>query len=1773
VKNIQSKSIAWCGLLATAVAGVFYSHYLTGLVLQGSGAIAAVCSGNSFFDCGKTLGSSYGKVFGIPVSFFATLYFGWMIYHLLSNSLWSGGSNGQLSAKDCRRLFGLPYRISLLAAGVCLVLAGISFFVLHAVCLYCLMLDGLVVLTLGLSYCGIRISHKNAQEPQKGKARSFLVNLVPLRGLDFVSQTYQRARRDLMVYGLHWYQRNWRRHSALIMLILFSAEMIVPSHLLWAMRSESSLQSVTVAEANTSPLGKNRLHIVKFTDFECPACQYGAVQLEKLKEKYPGQVEIEVVNFPLSNKYNPSISSDLHPLAGLAAKGGIVMKQKGKFDEYYKRIMDRNENLTEKKIDEVIKQLNEDVVTIRKQTESSEVAQILAGDIERGKALDIHSTPTLIVNGVKLADGVDIAKLESMIFGTDAIQTVVDNAMKSIRAVSLLPSSKSVMTLASAGSGPIIMAAGASINAASCSRIDVGNAIAAAVNGDTVVIPAGSCTWDTQLQFTKAITLQGAGCTLDSNGYPTSCQTVIKDGINVSPFPPLITWTLVAGYAHRLTGIGFQNDTRASRNGNPLISIVGTNRANTTFRFDHNRVHHTAIDRLMWITAATGVVDHNWFENTINAIFFIGGNNWYGPNGEAPPNPDYGDSSLYHPVTWGGPSFIFFENNRLIGPNRACTDSGGGGRWVFRFNTVTGCTGGSHGTDSGGRSREVRASEFYKNSFDQTGFTRNWIFENRDGSSILWGNTAINFPVFQQTAARLNNYRSGSFYQPFGGADGRNPVDVNDPNNPYDPGSACPSKVCTATSGNSLTATVSGANWNASNGGQWKGYVLLKLNCSASATVSCHSIILSNTANTISVAGNQGAGGTFANFQVGDTFEINKVLETIDQPGRGGGSLLQGKQCTSINGDGVNVTATCTGINASVGDYVAIFANSPHQEYGGVRKVLTAPNANTVTYAFTASSGNTTGGTATKIPASWNDQVDFPSLQWLNSNTSGGVTYNLKNIPFLHSSNIRENEHYFNYDPALVFDGTIASNRSSIGAGPIVNRPASCTAGVLYWATDEGEWNSTNGSTSDGRLYKCTATDTWSLFYTPYTYPHPLTQEAGLILTVKKDGTGNFTTIQACANAVQSGGTCLVYPGNYPEHIATARGSVTFKASGLVTIEGFRIQHPYIVIDGFDITGYTGPNLAYIRVESAGDSCTIKNNVFRDGIYLSSEAFSFNAVDKTITNAAGGFIAAGFKIGASIYLASFHDPYNRPLNHDNNKNDGDSSTFTYEVRRIAAITDTTLTLDANSSIWTESGVVGTIYVNTAEKGGVNAINFVNSSANGTPDGCSILNNTFKNLAGRVLHLEGHNTTISYNTFTQLNGWRLLSMFGNNSVFTYNTYMDSPRWPNFTLPPFGWVPSQGGGTWDMYDAIFESQMGATSMPANNNVIAYNFIKDVDTQFSNITAYTPVGAAVGLNFHHNVFVNFEMAGSVTRPGTEFRNNTFYKTARGSAHTMNLGYSTIGPSDPNPTTLMSNAFAGSGDMTCASRNGSTCVGTPTTEQKAARGWYNLDDGRTSGYQFTPGITANYNFVAGTAADGWPAKNAALFVADGQEANGINGGDPKFQDANNPLGPDGIPFTLDDGLKPLTTSPLCGKGEGGTDIGAYNCDPSTVFASSPDSDGDGLLDAWEIQHFGSMSDPRAQSGLDPDGDGFSNLAEQTAGTSPIDSKSALRITSVSLSENIGLTITWQSISNKTYTVQSASNIGSWTNTASVSSISSSTSWIDSSPSASKKFYRVKLP
>jgi len=74
----------------------------------------------------------------------------------------------------------------------------------------------------------------------------------------------------------------------------------------------------------------------------------------------------------------------------------------------------------------------------------------------------------------------------------------------------------------------------------------------------------------------------------------------------------------------------------------------------------------------------------------------------------------------------------------------------------------------------------------------------------------------------------------------------------------------------------------------------------------------------------------------------------------------------------------------------------------------------------------------------------------------------------------------------------------------------------------------------------------------------------------------------------------------------------------------------------------------------------------------------------------------------------------------------------------------------------------------------------------------------------------------------------------------------------------------------------------------------------------------------------------------------------------------------------------------------------------------------------------------------------------------------------------------------------------------------------PTPGQASTADRDGDGLPDAWMLQHFGhadAQAGDLSRAGDDPDGDGLTNLQEYLTGSDPHDAGSPLRFTSVAMS------------------------------------------------------------
>ena len=581
--------------------------------------------------------------------------------------------------------------------------------------------------------------------------------------------------------------------------------------------------------------------------------------------------------------------------------------------------------------------------------------------------------------------------------------------------------------------------------AKSCNQIDVNAVINGpthtAINGDTINIPTGSCTWTTGI-----IVPAGIGITIIGNGTPNSSGGV--QGASASCSNTAIT--ISGATAFRITPNFGAPTTRLScmalnygSGGSIAFSILGhcTTGACTNLRVDNVTFNHWAGHALAGISYGLstvgdmfGVIDHNTINGVANSYLqLVEFSHGHFLN----PATSYGDNSWALPESYGSSNFLFIENN-IFNTAGCCENEGsagslseqGGGRVVVRFNMFQNMDNfnfsmGWHGTESNGRPRSTRAFEYYENSWScASGSGCGSVAGARGGTGFFWGND-INLPggAAVNGLFTLTTYRTQGNVV-WGACDGSSPYDAND-GVTYYTGSIA------SISGNTITVN-GNPGWTTN---QWSPF---------GAPYSIHDVtansgteIAANGSNTLTVL-TGGGPGSYAP-SVGHSIQILRATACIDQAGGRGAGILYNSTLNPAN-------------------------------LAPAKQVLSPAYAWSNTY----------------------DKLPVFGLTQFMSNTNRIIRFRDYYAENLNQPAQTSPTSPFNGTTTAVCPGGLIGNTPcGIGHGTLANRPATCTPGVGYWATDEGNWNQ-SGSGGQGELFVCTATNAWTLSYTPYSYPHPL---------------------------------------------------------------------------------------------------------------------------------------------------------------------------------------------------------------------------------------------------------------------------------------------------------------------------------------------------------------------------------------------------------------------------------------------------------------------------------------------------------------------------------------------------------------------------------------------------------------------------------------------------------------------------------------------------------
>jgi hypothetical protein len=430
----------------------------------------------------------------------------------------------------------------------------------------------------------------------------------------------------------------------------------------------------------------------------------------------------------------------------------------------------------------------------------------------------------------------------------------------------------------------------------------------------------------------------------------------------------------------------------------------------------------------------------------------------------------------------------------------------------------------THATGSGsGRDRGCRAWEVYHVYFTNSGGTGSTAeFWAASGTGLSWGNTFVN------TGAAFTgwNHEAQIFL------DRDSPVanyGFPIPPNGYGvcgPGNTPATFTVTVGASGAITGTGFNTSWAVGSVvviGTTQAYPISAVASSTSMTVG---------QNPTSGYPSTGSGITM---EVGSNWDANAGNNgsqggpCIDQLGRGKGDLIANATdaATQNNGlwPGPYDTSAVSGETAVV---LAATGNSSYKDgdvltvvqsgASGMQLEVTCTTGDTscpgttatgtiIQYRVTAegtgytkatglsTTGGTGSGATVTIPGyiEWPSQSFEPAYWWDETLTGPNI-----GAPYADSggNNEQQNRDWYiqagstaQTSPTSPFNGSTGT-----GWGTLANRPTTCTAGPggTYYTSPTGSYGVAYFDTGANQLYVCTATNTWTAVYTPYTYPHPL---------------------------------------------------------------------------------------------------------------------------------------------------------------------------------------------------------------------------------------------------------------------------------------------------------------------------------------------------------------------------------------------------------------------------------------------------------------------------------------------------------------------------------------------------------------------------------------------------------------------------------------------------------------------------------------------------------
>ncbi len=386
-------------------------------------ALSSFCSINDFIDCDGAAKSSVSQFWGIPLAYWGMLFYITVFFLTIVDKL------KQVKFLKFLEVFKNPLSyiatLGTIAFACSMVLAGLSLFKIHKLCILC-------VITYFMNLLIALVASHGKLKDNIKRVATAVVNSVKgpkkypriIAVLIFALFFYPKALIVLLIFvpflftysefkitfidfidGAKKYPKTFV--VLLVLAISFFTYSGVTYNFVPHIKKQKAILKYRKIKFNPyrvkgNTLGSEKADVVieLYSDYVCPLCYIHNIMLHQAAKEF-SNIKIIHHNYPFDKECNPYISFNMHPNACFMARGAIAARNQGNYWEMSSLLYENQPTKMEDML-KLAKQLNFNEAEFISDFESDKTSKEIEAELNKAVDLNIDSTPTMYVNGDKI---------------------------------------------------------------------------------------------------------------------------------------------------------------------------------------------------------------------------------------------------------------------------------------------------------------------------------------------------------------------------------------------------------------------------------------------------------------------------------------------------------------------------------------------------------------------------------------------------------------------------------------------------------------------------------------------------------------------------------------------------------------------------------------------------------------------------------------------------------------------------------------------------------------------------------------------------------------------------------------------------------------------------------------------------------------------------------------------------------------------------------------------------------------------------------------------------------------------------------------------------------------------------------------------------------------------------------------------------------------------------------------------------------------------------